>query len=240
MPRRLSPEHNLARTHPAVAAEWYPTLNGGCTPADVTPGSDRSVWWRCATDPAHAWRARVNNRCGIQPTGCPACAGRVVTADSSLAATRPDVAAEWHATNNRDLTPGDVTAGSQRVVWWQCGADGAPAWEAKVAARTRPVAPAGCPYCAGRRVAPADSLAARRPDLAAQWHPARNGGLRPEAVGPGSSRRVWWRCVDLPAHEWATTVYARTRPAGSPRCPYCSRRKRLVRLTTGEPLAGEE
>ena len=40
----------------------------------------------------------------------------------------------------------------------------------------------GCPYCAGRKVLPGfNDLAALRPDLAVQWHPTLNKGLRPSA-----------------------------------------------------------
>lgn len=37
----------LAEAFPDIAAEWHPTKNGGLKPTDVTPGSERSVWWIC-------------------------------------------------------------------------------------------------------------------------------------------------------------------------------------------------
>lgn len=45
------------------------------------------------------------------------------------------------------------------------------------------------------------------PDIAAQWHPVKNGRLRPEDCLPGSTKRVWWRCTD--GHEWKAVVYSR-------------------------------
>jgi hypothetical protein len=46
----------------------------------------------------------------------------------------------------------------------------------------------------GNRVHPKDSLAADSPHLAREWHPEKNGQLRPHEVTPGSGRRVWWKC----------------------------------------------
>ena len=55
--------------------------------------------------------------------------------------------------------------------------------------------------------------------MAAQWHPTRNGDLRPEAITAGSHKKFWWRCPVAPDHEWRTSAHARK--SGS-RCPFCS------------------
>ena len=49
-------------------------------------------------------------------------------------ADNPQLVAEWHPTKNRDLTPKDVTAGSNKKVWWQC--EKGHEWEAVIASRT--------------------------------------------------------------------------------------------------------
>ena len=63
----------------------------------------------------------------------------------------------------------------------------------------------------------ADSLAAACPELAAQWHPERNGSLTPSDVAPSCRSKVWWKgpC----GHEWETSPETRRRGSG---CPYCS------------------
>jgi hypothetical protein len=61
------------------------------------------------------------------------------------------------------------------------------------------------------------TLAAAHPEIAAQWHPDRNGGLSPSDVSPGSGKRVWW--LDTLGHEWQATVNNRQNGTG---CPYCS------------------
>ena len=77
-----------------------------------------------------------------------------------------------------------------------------------------------CPYCAGSKaLAGFNDLAAKAPDVAAQWHPTLNGNLTPEMVTPGSHRRVWWQCPL--GHTWKEFVYSRT---GAQRCgcPVCA------------------
>ncbi len=68
-------ENDLATTHPELARQWHPALNGALEPRDVTYGAARKVWWLCPQ--GHAWRASVAARTNAKrPTGCPVCAGR--------------------------------------------------------------------------------------------------------------------------------------------------------------------
>ena len=50
--------------------EWNYEKNNGLTPADVTSGSDKKVWWKCSN--GHEWQARIGNR--HRGNGCPECA----------------------------------------------------------------------------------------------------------------------------------------------------------------------
>ena len=184
----------------AIAAQWHPTLNGSLTPDQVSAGSARRVWWLCAV--GHAWQTRPTVRVG--GSGCPTCAGRPLT----TARKEPipsEVAAQWHPTRNGTLTPDQVTAGSNRRVWWQCSAEHE--WEASVYNRARGDQ---CPMCAGYH---------RRPlphDLTGEWHPTRNGTLTPDQVTAGSRRKVWWQCSA--GHEWEAVIKVRIRSAGCPQC----------------------
>ena len=69
-------------------------------------------------------------------------------------------------------------------------------------------------YIEGRKE---NSLAARNPTLAAEWHPEKNGTLRPEMVSYSSAKAVWWRgqC----GHEWRSSIDNRNRGNG---CPVCA------------------
>ena len=69
----VTPERSLKVCYPKVAAEWHPTRNGDLTPETVKAKSGKKVYWQCATNPAHEWRAQVKNRT-INESGCPDCA----------------------------------------------------------------------------------------------------------------------------------------------------------------------
>jgi len=128
--------------NPVLAGEWHPTRNGSLTAKDVTPGSNKKVWWKCAK--CHEWPATIASRSG--GNGCPYCAGKAVCEDNCLQVLNPVLAREWHPTRNGSLTAKDVTPGSNKKVWWKCAKGHE--WPAIVADRRRGN---GCPYCGGKR-----------------------------------------------------------------------------------------
>jgi len=140
-----------------------------------------------------------------------------VSPRNTLSRRRPAIAGSWHPTHNSTLTPADVSVGSGVRAWWRCRADPGHEWQAPVADRTRGK---GCPYCAGKKTAPDQSLAVRLPKLARQWHPTLNGRLTPKDVIPGSARRIWWRCPNDAKHEWRAFVFSRAK--GGTGCPFCA------------------
>jgi hypothetical protein len=109
---------------------------------------------------------------------------------NSLAACFPEIAAELDpdAVATDGLTADQIVAGSHRRVGWRCSTCGH-RWEATVGPRTDGRR-AGCPACAGHVATASSNLAVVRPDLAEQWHPVKNGTLRPYDVRPGSATPV--------------------------------------------------
>ena len=210
----LAGETDLASRYPNLAKEWHPSRNGSLTPENIPPGTSRRVWWQCKH--GHIWRASVASRTS-GGSGCPVCAGKtVVLGENDLASRFPALAAQWHPTQNGSLTPEQVTASSNRKVWWIC--EEGHAYQAVVASRT--TGGSGCPYCAGRKVLPGfNDLASREPLLAKQWHPTLNGTLTPEMVTLGSHRKVWWICSA--GHVWKAVIYSRTGPRKCG-CPVCA------------------
>jgi len=177
------------------------------------------VWWQC--DLEHEWEAVVGVRTS-RGHGCPVHSGqKLLTGYNDLATKFPAVAAQWHPTHNGNRTPAQVSASTDAKVWWRC--DQGHGWEAAISSRTRTRTSNGngCPVCAGRAVlAGYNDLGTRFPEVAAQWHPTRNGNLTPAQVSAGMNAKVWWRCEQ--GHEWETTVYRRaTRGTG---CPVCAGR----------------
>lgn len=57
------------------------------------------------------------------------------------------------------------------------------------------------------------------PDIAKEWHPTKNGTLKPDDVTIHSNKKVWWMCKK--GHEWQAIINNRSK--GS-KCPYCSGR----------------
>ena len=121
---------------------------------------------------------------------------------------------QWEQVRNAPMTPETISYGSKQKVWWQC--EKGHVWQASVSSRA--LSGAECPYCIGKKVQPGENdLATAFPEIAAQWHPTKNGALTPEQVTPNSNRKVWWRYGK--GHEWLARVSARTEGSG---CPYCS------------------
>ena len=138
-------ENDLAALYPEIAAQWDGEKNGRLTAKEVSPYSNRKAWWRCRE--GHSWQAAIAARTK-RKTGCPYCTGRKVLAGyNDLATAEPFVAMQWHPTMNAPLTPEQVSAGSRRQVWWQCGLGHV--WKARVHSRAGKQR-RGCPVCAGR------------------------------------------------------------------------------------------
>ena len=205
---------SLAETHPFLIQEWS-DKNLPLTPAQITYGSNKRVWWKGAC--GHEWQVSPKSRTSGEK--CPYCAGkRVLAGYNDLASLYPDLAMEW-SPQNKELRPEDVTAGSHKKVWWKggCGHE----WQAVVKNR---VQGAGCPYCSSNRLLPGfNDLAAKRPELAEEWSD-KNLPLKPSDVMEFTNRKVWWRCRTC-GNEWETLVSIRS---GGSQCPYCSGLKLLT------------
>lgn len=239
----------LSITHPQIAAQWHPTLNGDLKPDMITPGSPRTVYWQCPESESHVYPRQIYLRTKKGAPPCPACSGRIVDKSTSLAALNPIIAKEWHPTLNKDLKPEQVKSNSSKRVWWRC--EKQHKWQATVCYRTK--YNGRCPQCSGYRTNENNSLAALRPELAAEWHPSknrllypdiqgsfkstmnrqncrlpeepprRNRRLRPSDVSINSNELVHWICRRNPEHEWDATVVKRAVEGCG--CPYCSGRK---------------
>jgi hypothetical protein len=211
--------NDLASQSPDLAKEWHPTKNGELKPSEVGVGTTKKVWWQCSVDSKHVWEAVVISR-SQQGTGCPICSGRTVLSGyNDLLFEDPEIAKEWHPTKNGDLKPSEVSTGSNRKVWWQCQEFVNHAYEAAISSRTGGQK-SGCPICAGKIVLKGfNDLESREPDLAKEWHPTKNGELKPSEVGVGTTKKVWWQCPKFENHEWNANVVNRTNMRAG--CPIC-------------------
>jgi len=205
-------EYCLTERREELLQQWHPFKNVLQGPETLSYGSKSKVWWRC--ERGHEWQAAVYTRTG-DGSGCPYCTGRLVLrGETDLASQTPEVAAQWHPVKNGDLLPQEVSCGSHKKVWWLC--EKGHEWQAAIKTRSSGV---GCPICKNRRLVKGkNDLATTHPALAAEWHPTKNGDLRPDQMVAGASRKVWWICEK--GHEWQALVMARTSNGSG--CPVCA------------------
>ena len=209
---------SLAETHPEVAKQWHPTLNGDLTPNNFVQGSAKRLWWKCDKGNDHEWEASIKDRSmgGI----CPICRGKKLVKSNSLAVLSPDIAKEWHPTKNGVLTPFDFTTSYNKKVWWKCDKGDDHEYEMTITNKTKQKQ--GCPACSGRKLVLSNCFATIYPDIAKEWHPTKNGVLTPFDYTEWSNAKVWWKCYKGPDHEWESSFNSRSRGRG---CPACSGRK---------------
>ena len=202
---------SIAEQNPPILLQWNHARNRelGIYPEETAPKSNKKVWWIC--EKGHEWVSAVNNRAA--GNGCPVCAGQKVLAGYNDLATKASfLASEWNYEKNGTLTPSDILPQSNRKVWWKCARGHE--WESTVANRTLGNK---CPYCSGKKVlAGYNDLATLNPELASEWHPTKNGDLKPSDVRPHMAKKVWWRCPR--GHEWQATVDSRSSGRGCPSC----------------------
>ena len=211
--------NDLQSRYPNVANEWFQNKNGTVTPTTITWGSNKKFWWKCSKC-GYEWQARVSDRTRGH-NGCPACVNKVlVRGFNDLATKYPEIAKEWHPIKNGDLSAFDVKYGSNKKVWWLCSKG----HEYKQAIKQRTSQHNGCPICSNHNVLEGfNDLSTMYPEIAKEWHPTKNGNLKPSDVISGSKKKVWWLCSN--GHSFLQSLDKRTRRNYN--CPYCSGEKAL-------------
>jgi hypothetical protein len=200
-----------------IASEWDYEKNLPIQPDLIAATSRKRVWWRCAL--GHSWQATLSTRT-LRGFGCPVCAGRVVQAGfNDLVTLYPDVANQLDESKSK-LSASAVHPGSHKRLWWRCLEDELHNWQASVYSVV--VLGSGCPVCTNQKIiAGVNDLATHHPQIAAEWHPTLNGGLKPSESAPSStSLKIWWQCQINSDHIWKTSPAVRVRGSG---CPGCSK-----------------
>jgi hypothetical protein len=183
----------------------------------------REVHWRC---PACDLRfARRTTEMASWPE-CPACEEKRRAAwqaeyeryQTTPVADVPQLASDW----DDEADPRQVmVAGDHQLRRFRCAQGHHP----RIAPHT--YLQSGCPSCRGAQtrkkrleeVAADPTVAAMNPEIAAQWHPDKNGSTQLASVSPESRRTFWWRDPGC-GHEWQSTP--RDRQKGRRlRCPQC-------------------
>lgn len=224
-------EGRVSRGVPAVTK--YPILldyfdsekNKDIDLYELTASSDCLIKWKCPVC-GYEWENSVAHfvlnlrrasKKGVKYQ-CPACSLHVLVPEiNSLAARDPRLSSEWDIERNYPLMPNQVTYLSSKKVWWKCHKCNG-SYRKTVRNMLRDAR--DCPYCNNRKVLEGyNDLETLFPDIAAQWHPDRNGDLLPSAVLAGSNKSVWWKCPTC-GHEWSSRIVNRTRYRDAI-CPSC-------------------
>jgi len=216
----------LSYTHPGIAKQWHPTKNGDLKPTEVLAGSEQYVWWlcdqKCQDGCLHEWYSCIKSRTVLN-AGCAFCNKKQICIHNSILYTHPEIAKQWHPTKNGSLKPSDFIAGSHDKVWWLCPKtciEGCPhEWDAVIKSRT--LLNVGCAVCDRKVICEHTSIAFTHPEIAKQWHPIKNGDLKPTKFSFGSGQKIWWICpkkTKNKGHEWCATISSRQKQG----CAICT------------------
>ena len=142
----------------------------------------------------------------------------------------PELQSQWDHGKNAHLGSIVIKPQSNRKAHWICRncPDGlSHMWETKVQDRTRG---RGCPFCAGQKVCPHNSLHGTAPEVAMDWDTAKNPGF-PRDYTASSQHRADWLC-DKCGHGWQAKIADRVRHrTGCPHCASINQRRRLPTVT---------
>lgn len=209
-------DNSIVNTHPEIAKEWDYEKNTVRIDT-ISRGSELKVWWKCSKC-GYEWQQSVITRCSGSGK-CPRCASlRLIAGHNDLASTRKDLLKIWNYEKN-DILPSEISAGSNRTVWWRCKIGHE--WKASAHNVSKGE---GCPYCAGKRVVSGENdLCTVRPEIAIDWNYEKNKEMTPETVLSGSTKEVWWKCHEC-GYEWKSKIRDR-KYSGCRSCHYKNKGK---------------
>lgn len=183
---------SLVEAYPDIAKYWHPTKNGTLMPENVSPGSNKNVWWTCSEE--HVYDRNVYGQVRSAAL-CPICTGkRLVPGINDVMTKYPNIADEWDEEKNAPKTPADYTFASSTKVGWKCKTCGNK-WETTI--KSRCIRGTSCNKCAKRKIWDTRfagmNLGITDPALLDEWDYELNE-KGPECYSPKSSQKVHWRC----------------------------------------------
>lgn len=151
----------------------------------------------------------------VRGSGCPICAGKVVSEMNSLGYNFKNLLEDWDYSKN-SLSPYDISYGSNTKVWWKCQKNHSYDMSPKLRTQKKPQ---GCPFCSNMRVSTHNSIATLKPEWISEWNYEKNLKRTPHNLGIQSNIKVWWKCKEN--HEWY--VSPNNRVSYSTGCPNCAK-----------------
>ena len=227
--KALKGVNDLVTVCPDLVKDWDYEKNLGLDPTALLPMSNKRVWWKCSLC-NYEYRAIISNR--YQGTGCKRCAGQIlIPGENDLETLFPELAREWDYEKNGGVMPSQVFSHSNQKYFWKCKYNHS--WA--VAPNNRAYG-TGCPVCSGNVVLEGfNDLATTHPEIAAEWHPTKNGELLPTQISKGCNRKIWFLCSKC---NNAYDAFVGNKIKGYGKCPFCSTRKTrarcVVQVETGK------
>lgn len=198
-----------------ILSRW--SKNNDISYQEINYGSSKKVLWVCSK--GHEWHASPNKITQKTGEGCPYCANQKVLAGyNDLEYLFPNIALEWNKEKNINITASEISAHSNKKVWWKCKNNHE--YQMSPGDRTGRRA-RGCPICANKKlVIGINDLATVCPEVVNEWHPIKNGVLKPADVFASSSRKIWWICSK--GHEYEASLNNRIKNNNiNTGCPIC-------------------
>ncbi len=136
----------------------------------------------------------------------------------------PELVNQIHPTLNENIDKIlDLSVGSHIKLIWSCpkkcdkGCEHNYEMEIRAKVKSK-----GCKYCTGESFCKHKSLLFTQPEIAKEWHPTKNGKLKPENFLETSHQKVWWICKKAECgcvHEYEQEIRGKVK---SKDCLYCN------------------
>jgi hypothetical protein len=246
-PRAWAGFNDLETLRPDVAAQFHKTKNGNLKPTDLTPMSNKKVWWSVPVQKSDGTWITVERYESVADKAKKVNSTElswkyvVIKGVNDLESFFPNLVQEWNFAKNGELTPDKIHKESEKKVWWILPYDDPITgkhfdfeWLASVCSRT--VQGCGCPYLSGKSIwSGYNDLATLRPDLMKEWNFKNNLSIDPTKISAHSHKIVSWHLVyyddkkkEWVDYYWTDSIHNRANGAG---CPYLSgsRTERLIR-----------
>ena len=231
-----SGEDSVKQLHPELMDEWNDDRN----PSRFLPGSSVYIDWKCRNC-SHEWSMQIKRRTpGPQGgQGCTFCNGpggkysRAIHSDgrNSMRNENDLLTLEFHPTLNGKLTPDNLTAGTNKKLWWRCSLDCdyiegeicENVWQNtgghRVGGQICPVHNNGGLHSDGR-----NSLSVLIPRLVEEWDFERNTELSPDEVTISSGKKAHWKCSEC-GNRWHAIIANRSKGHG---CSACKKKTQKI------------
>ena len=212
--------NDFESNHPEQMKDWDYSKNIGIDPKMLSLRSITKVHWKCHKC-GYEWEGTVRDATEKE-VNCPICSRKNTTSRRHLLTLSKNgclddeqLLLDWDYSKNAK-GPNEYTKQANTYVYWKCHICGYK-WKAKINNRSNG---RGCPCCSNRvLVKGVNDLLAKNPRLAKEWHPTKNGDLKPSDVFSSANRIVWWICPV--GHEYQANINHRSGKQGT-NCPICN------------------